>query len=70
MQQEHDRLLEAQALLNQREDYIFSRSEKLDQLEKELEDTKLNIKEERRAIYDEKSKLELGEVSLQKREEV
>lgn len=70
LQQEQERSLEAQALLNQREDYLFNRSQKLDQLEKELEDTKRHIKEERRTISEDKSKLELTEVSLRKREEI
>ncbi|XP_004288287.1 PREDICTED: putative nuclear matrix constituent protein 1-like protein [Fragaria vesca subsp. vesca] len=69
LQQEQDRLLDAQALLNQREDIIFGRSQELDRLEKELEDLKLNIGEERKALNDHKFKVELTETSLANREE-
>ncbi|XP_023543211.1 protein CROWDED NUCLEI 4-like [Cucurbita pepo subsp. pepo] len=69
LQQEHERLLDGQALLNQREEYILSKSRELNRFEKELEESRANIENERRAIHDEKSKLQLTEVSLSKREE-
>lgn len=70
MQQEHDRLLDAQASLNQREDYILSRSQELNRLEKESEDAKRDIEKQCHAVNDEKSNLELIKASLRSREEV
>ncbi|KAG4175848.1 hypothetical protein ERO13_A11G211100v2 [Gossypium hirsutum] len=70
IQQEHERLLDGQASLNQREEYIFSRSQELNQLEKGLEASRVDIERERKALKDEKSKLELTLASLSKREEV
>lgn len=69
LQQEHERLLDGQALLNQREEYILSKTQELNRFEKELEESRANIENERRAIHDEKSKLQLSEASLSKREE-
>lgn len=70
MQQGQERLLDGQALLNQREDYIFSRSQELNRLEKELEASRSNIENEFRALQEEKSNLELKVASLTAREEV
>lgn len=70
MQQEQESLLDGQALLNQREDYVANKSQDLNQLEKVLEVSKENIEKELRALNDEKSKLELTIASLSQREEV
>ncbi|XP_050944759.1 protein CROWDED NUCLEI 4 [Cucumis melo] len=69
LQQEHERLLDGQALLNQREEYILSKTQELNRCEKELEELRANIENERRAVHDEKSKMQLSEASLSKREE-
>ncbi|XP_023517391.1 protein CROWDED NUCLEI 4-like [Cucurbita pepo subsp. pepo] len=69
LQQEHERLLDGQALLNQREEYVLSKTQELSRLEKELEDSRANIEDERRSINNEKSKLQLTEAALSKREE-
>ncbi|GLT46845.1 hypothetical protein SLA2020_205750 [Shorea laevis] len=69
LQQEHERLLDGQALLNQREEYIFSRSEEVNRLEKELEVSKETIEKEQRVMKDEKSRLDSASASLLKREE-
>ncbi|XP_057951774.1 protein CROWDED NUCLEI 4 isoform X1 [Malania oleifera] len=69
LQQGQERLLDAQALLNQREDYIFDRSQELDRLEKELEALKASVEKEARDLNKEKSNLELKETSLLTREE-
>ena len=70
IQQEHERLLDGQASLNRREEYIFSRTQELNGLEKELEASRADIERERRALKDEKSNIELALASLSKREEV
>ena len=70
MQQGQERLLDGQALLNQREDFIFSRSQELNRLEKELEASKSNIETELSALNEEKLILELKVASLSTREEV
>lgn len=70
LQQEHERLLDAQASLNQRDDHIFGRSQELAELEKRLESAKTTFEEERRAFEDKKSNLEIALASLAKREEV
>ena len=69
-QQEHERLLDGQASLNEREEYIFSRNQELNRLEKELEASRADFEKERRALKDEKSNIELTLASLTKREEV
>ncbi|KAM7520361.1 hypothetical protein LguiB_019323 [Lonicera macranthoides] len=69
LQQGQERLLDGQALLNQREDYIFNRSEELSQLEKKLDASKLDIENEHKALRVEKTTLELKEASLLAREE-
>ncbi|XVF61418.1 hypothetical protein PTKIN_Ptkin08bG0127900 [Pterospermum kingtungense] len=70
VQQEHERLLDGQASLNAREEYIFNRTQELNQLEKDLEASRADVEKERRALKDEKSNLELALASLSKREEV
>ena len=70
MQQEHERLLDAQASLNQREDHIFGKSQELAELQKGLESAKSTFEEERRAFEDRKSNLEIELASLARREEV
>ncbi|KAL0332373.1 UNVERIFIED_CONTAM: protein CROWDED NUCLEI 4 [Sesamum calycinum] len=42
-----ERLLDSQALLNQREEYVFTKTQELKRFEKELEDLKLSIDKER-----------------------
>ncbi|GLU20175.1 hypothetical protein SLE2022_363870 [Rubroshorea leprosula] len=69
LQQEHERLLDGQALLNQREEYIFSRSEELKRLEKELEVSRESIEKERTVLKDEKSRLDSAFTSSLKKEE-
>ncbi|KAJ4832087.1 hypothetical protein Tsubulata_037646 [Turnera subulata] len=69
LQQEQERLLDAQALLNQREDFVASRSQELTRLEKELEALKENIEKELRSLNDEKSNLKVTVASLHQREE-
>ncbi|KAL6955025.1 branched-chain-amino-acid transaminase [Sarracenia purpurea var. burkii] len=69
LQESQERLLDGQALLNQREDYIFSRSQELNRLEKEYESSKANLEEELRSLNEERSKLELNVASLSAREE-
>lgn len=70
LQQGQERLLDGQALQNQREDYIFNRSEELSQIEKKLDAAKLDIENEHKALRVEKTTLELKEASLLAREEV
>lgn len=70
MQQEHERLLDAKASLNQREDHIFGRSQELAELEKGLESAKTTFEEERRALEDKKFSLEIELASLAKLEVV
>lgn len=70
LQESQERLLEGQALLNQREDYILSRSQELNRLEKEYESSKADIDKERRGLNEERSNLELTVASLSAREEV
>ncbi|XP_057491664.1 protein CROWDED NUCLEI 4-like [Actinidia eriantha] len=69
LQELQDRLLDGQALLNKREDYIFSRSQELNRLEKELESSKANTEKDLRALNEERSNLELNVASLSAREE-
>lgn len=69
LQQSQERLLDGQALLNQREDYIFNRSQELTRLEKELEASKSKFEKELKVLSEEKTNLELKEASLSKREE-
>ena len=57
-------------MLNQREDFIFSRSQELNRLEKELETSKANTEKDVRALNEERSNLELNAASLSAREEV
>ncbi|XVF17464.1 hypothetical protein REPUB_Repub10bG0124400 [Reevesia pubescens] len=69
VQEEHERLLDGQASLNQREEYIFSKTQELNRLEKELEASRVVIEKECRALKDEKSNLKLTLASISKREE-
>ncbi|XP_058005444.1 protein CROWDED NUCLEI 4-like [Hevea brasiliensis] len=66
--QEHERLLDGQALLNQREDYVASKCQELNRLEKELENSKTRIEKELRDLHDKKSNLELTVASSTQRE--
>ncbi|KAJ9177413.1 hypothetical protein P3X46_012635 [Hevea brasiliensis] len=68
LQQEHERLLDGQALLNQREDYVASKCQELNRLEKELENSKTRIEKELRDLHDKISNLELTVASLTQRE--
>ncbi|GER28196.1 nuclear matrix constituent protein 2 [Striga asiatica] len=70
LQHTHEKLLDGQALLNQREEYIFSKTQELKKFEKELGDLKLQIDKERTALSEEKVALELKASSLTAREEV
>ncbi|KAL0377945.1 UNVERIFIED_CONTAM: protein CROWDED NUCLEI 4 [Sesamum radiatum] len=58
-----------QALLNQREEYVFTKTQELKRFEKELEDLKLSIDKERTSLNEEKVALELKASSLSAREE-
>ncbi|KAG8641107.1 protein CROWDED NUCLEI 4 isoform X3 [Manihot esculenta] len=69
LQHEHERLLDGQALLNQREDYVASKSQELSCIEKELEASKASIEKELRDLNDRKSNLEVTVASLSQREE-
>lgn len=69
LQQLQEKLLDGQALLNQREDYIFNRSQELGGLEKELESSKANIEKEISGLIVKKNNLSLNEASLSAREE-
>lgn len=70
MQQTQERLLDAQALLNQREEYVLLKTQELKRYEKELDDLKSSIAQERLALGEEKISLELRASSLSAREEV
>lgn len=70
LQEEHERLLDAQVSLNQREEHIFARFQEIAELEKGLESAKTTVEEERKAFEDKKSNLEIALALLAKREEV
>lgn len=70
MQQTQERLLDAQALLNQREEYVLDKTQELKRFEKELDDLKSSLAQERLALSEEKLSLELRASSLSAREEV
>lgn len=70
LQQEHERLLDAQTSLNQREDLIFSKSQELSRLERELEASRASFEEKLAALKEEKYNIELSRLALSKREEV
>lgn len=70
MQQTQERLLDSQALLNQREEYVLDQTQELKKFEKGLDDLKLRIAQERAALSEEKIALELKASSLSAREEV
>lgn len=69
-QQLQERLHDGQALLNQREEYIFNRSQESKRFEKELEDIKLSLEKEKEALNEKKQTLNLEAMSLSAREEV
>ncbi|CAE6261392.1 unnamed protein product [Arabidopsis arenosa] len=69
LQQEQERLLDAQVSLNQREDHIFARSQELAELEKGLDTAKTTFEEERKAFEVKKSNLEIALALRAKREE-
>lgn len=70
LQQSQERLLDGQASLNQREDYILSRTQEISRLEKELQVSRVNLEEERKALKNEKYNLDLKAASLDARDEV
>lgn len=70
MQQSQERLLDGQALLNQRDEYIFNKTQELKRFEKELDELKQNIDKERAVLNEEKNVLVLKASSLSAREEV
>ncbi|KAL6573080.1 hypothetical protein OROHE_002556 [Orobanche hederae] len=69
LQHTHERLLDGQALLNQREEYVLNKTQELKRLEKELEELRLCIDQERTAVNEGKVALELKASSLSAREE-
>lgn len=70
VQQSQERLLDGQALLNQRDEYIFNKTQELKRFEKELDGLKQNIDKERAVLNEEKNVLLLKASSLSAREEV
>ncbi|XP_075501393.1 uncharacterized protein LOC142539671 [Primulina tabacum] len=64
-----ERLLEGQGLLNQREEYVFTRTKELERFEKKLEDLKLSLEKDQRSLNEEKLALELRASFLSAREE-
>ncbi|XP_073041157.1 uncharacterized protein [Primulina eburnea] len=64
-----ERLLEGQGLLNQREEYVFTRTKELERFEKKLEDLKSSLEKDQRSLNEEKLALELRASSLSAREE-
>ncbi|KAL8472840.1 hypothetical protein ACS0TY_029892 [Phlomoides rotata] len=69
VQQSQERLLDGQALLNQRDEYIFNKTLELKRFEKELDELKQNIDKERALLNEEKNVLVLKASSLSAREE-
>lgn len=70
MQQTQERLLDAHALLNQREEYVLDKTKELKRLERELGELKLSISQERMSLNEEKISFELKVSTLSAREEV
>lgn len=68
MNEAQNKLHDGQALLNQREADILTKSQALRKTEKELEDQKENIAAEWKTLLEEKSNLELAALSLSERE--
>ncbi|KZV29915.1 nuclear matrix constituent protein 1-like protein-like [Dorcoceras hygrometricum] len=64
-----ERLLEGQGLLNQREEYVFTRTQELERLEKKLEDMKLRLEKDQRYLNEEKLALQSKASSISAREE-
>ncbi|KAK9109799.1 hypothetical protein Sjap_017859 [Stephania japonica] len=69
VQQEQEKLLDGQALLNQREEYVLGRSQELSRLGKELEASKLALDTEFEFLKEEKTKLEQNMATLIAREQ-
>ncbi|KAF9601499.1 hypothetical protein IFM89_020266 [Coptis chinensis] len=69
VQQEQERVLDSQALLNQREEYISGKHQDFSRLEKELEDSKAKIDKKLIALNEEEASLNLNLASLSTREE-
>lgn len=70
IQQEEERLFEKQTLLTQREQLILNRSMELEELEKEIEGTRLKLREDLLMSLEEKSSLQIKTLSLERREKV
>ncbi|XP_074309084.1 uncharacterized protein LOC141643712 [Silene latifolia] len=70
LSESQNKLLDSQALLNQREADILSKSQALKKLDRELEDKKENIAAEMRVLMEQKSNLEINGLSLSEREKV
>lgn len=70
MNEAQNKLHDGQAMLNQREADILTKSQALRKTEKELEDQKENIAAEWKTLLEEKSNLELAALSLSEREKV
>ncbi|KAL9229451.1 hypothetical protein vseg_004915 [Gypsophila vaccaria] len=70
LSESQNKSLDSQALLNQREADILSKSQALKKLERELSDKKENIAAEMRVLACQKSDLELHAYSLSEREKV
>lgn len=70
IQQEEEKLFEKQTLLTQREQLILNRSMELEDLEKEIERTRLKLKEDLLMSLEEKSNLQIKTLSLESREKV
>ncbi|XP_074294304.1 nuclear matrix constituent protein 1b-like [Silene latifolia] len=70
LSESQNKLLDSQALLNQREADILSKSQALKRLERELEDKKESIAAEMRVFAEQRSNLELNAICLSEREKV
>ncbi|KAH9619440.1 hypothetical protein KSS87_010776 [Heliosperma pusillum] len=70
LSESQNKLLDSQALLNQREADILSKSQALKRLERELEDAKESLAAEMRLLVEQKSNLELNAICLSEREKV
>ncbi|CAM8946883.1 unnamed protein product [Rhodiola kirilowii] len=69
IQQEQEQLLDGKALLNQREEQIFNKSQELYSMENEIENSKSIIEKELRALNKEKSEVDHIKATLSAREE-
>ncbi|KAH9609023.1 hypothetical protein KSS87_004031 [Heliosperma pusillum] len=70
LSESQNKLLDSQALLNQREADILSKSQALKKLDRELEDKKETVAAEMKVLMEQKSNLELDGLSLSEREKV